>query len=108
MENYQSIIEGKWSKIENVFLSEAETKLSKSTKDEDIVAKTELLKLKKPTITILTNNESVEFIELYNTIKPLLKDGDVYQLISIDVEKGDKLSGILNCRINNNHEQIRF
>jgi hypothetical protein len=108
MENYQSITEGEWLKIEKIVLTETEMELLKSTKEEDKDAKTELLKSKKPIKTILTANESEEFVTLYNNIKPKLKDGDSYQLISIDVVKTNALSGILNCRVNNNHEQIRF
>jgi hypothetical protein len=108
MENYQSITEGEWLKIEKVVLTETEIELLKSTKEEDKDAITELLNSKKPIKTILTANESEEFVTLYNIIKPKLKDGDSYQLISIDVVKTNALSGILNCRVNNNHEQIRF
>lgn len=41
----------------------------------------------------------------YNLVKPTLKDTDVYQLISIDMVDN---KGILNCRVNGEHKQIRF
>jgi hypothetical protein len=109
MENYQSTIEGKWVKINNVETTETEQELLRSTKEEDKVAKAELVEtIKSKRFTTLTATKSKEFVDLYNSIKPALQETDEYQLISIDVCKTDRLSGILNCRINGEHKQIRF
>ncbi|MTK53308.1 hypothetical protein [Paludibacter sp.] len=46
----------------------------------------------------------------YEANKPVLKEKDVYQLIAIDVTIADNTakSGIINCRINDEHQQVRF
>jgi hypothetical protein len=50
-----------------------------------------------------------ELIGLYNNFKPVLEDGSIYQLISMDVsEDSGSYWGILNCRVDNDHRQIRF
>lgn len=50
-----------------------------------------------------------ELVGLYNTVKPELEDGSTYQLISMDVsEDSGSYWGILNCRVNNEHVQVRF
>jgi|LakMenEpi03Aug12_release.lakeMendotaPanAssembly.Ray.scaffolds.fasta_scaffold534628_2 hypothetical protein len=50
-----------------------------------------------------------ELIGLYNNVKPVLEDGSTYQLISMDVsENSGSYWGILNCRCNDQHLQIRF
>jgi hypothetical protein len=109
MENFQSTIENQWVKINKVEITETEQELLKSTKEEDKVAKSELLEtIKLKRFTTLTAIERVEFVNLYNSIKPTLQEADEYQLISIDVSKGNTLLGILNCRINGEHKQIRF
>jgi hypothetical protein len=109
MENFQSTIEGKWVKINSVEITEIEQELLKSTKEEDKVAKLEVIEaIKTKRFTNLTATKSKEFVTLYNIVKPVLKETDEYQLIAIDVCKTDRLSGILNCRINGEHKQIRF
>ena len=109
MENFQSTIEKQWVKVNNVELTETEKTLLKSTNEDDKDAKNELLAtIKSKRFTNLTATKSKEFVDLYDSIKPTLKDTDVYQLISCDISKTDKLSSILNCRINGEHKQIRF
>lgn len=46
----------------------------------------------------------------YDTIKPILSESDVYELIALDLVELDesKYLGILNCRVNGEHKQIRF
>lgn len=45
----------------------------------------------------------------YAEIKPVLAETDTYQLIAMDVTiDGDSVTGILNCRVNEGHRQIRF
>ena len=109
MENFQSTEEKQWVKVNNIEITETEKTLLMSTNEDDKNAKNELLEtIKSIRFTNLTATESEEFVDLYETIKPTLKDTDVYQLISCDILKTDKLSGILNCRINGEHKQIRF
>jgi hypothetical protein len=109
MENFQSTIETQWAKINKVEITEIEQELIKSTKEEDRISKSELLEtIKSKKFTTLNSTEKVEFVDLYNRVKPDLQENDEYQLISIDVNKKDTLSGILNFRINGEHKQIRF
>jgi trehalose/maltose hydrolase-like predicted phosphorylase len=109
MEIFQSTIENKWVKINKIEVTETEQELLRSTNEEDKVAKLELMQtIKSKRYTNLTATKSKEFVDLYNKAKPVLKETDNYQLISMDVSKTDKLSGILNCRINGEHKQVRF
>jgi len=43
---------------------------------------------------------------IYDANKPILKDGDVYQLIGADINEDG--NGIINCRVNGEHQQIRM
>lgn len=104
MENYQSISEGLWIEIITVPLSKKQRELLTSN---DEIAKASLRDF------IKTNGQkgvslkkTKELTEFYETKKPILKDTDTYQLISINVN--ENLNGIINCRINNEHKQIRF
>jgi hypothetical protein len=56
------------------------------------------------------NEEEVQKLnDLYNSLKPSIKDDDTYQFIAMDVtEDSGSFRGILNCRINDEHRQIRF
>jgi transcriptional regulator with GAF, ATPase, and Fis domain len=109
MEIFQSVEEGKWFKINKVELTESEQTLLKSTNENDAIAKTELLEtIKSKRFTSLTATKSKPFIGIYDRVKPTLKESDVYELIAIDISVGQKTSGILNCRINGEHKQIRF
>ena len=109
MENLQSINEGVWYSISTYVLSNPEKELLNSKIVEDEEAKALLIseinsKVKKQ----LTTTKAKEFVLVYNSIKPTLEENDVYELISCDISKTDKLSGVLNCRINGEHKQIRF
>ena len=109
MKQFQSITENEWFKINNLNLTKSENELLKSTNEEDRVAKEELINsINVKRKTALTKTESKIYVNLYNKIKPTLTETDIYQLISCDITLVDKLSGILNCRINGEHKQIRF
>jgi len=111
MKNFQSIIEGTWIKLVQVQLTEAQKELISSTRDEDDEAKRIVLdEVRLQREGLPTPNEETELNECYDSVKPNLKEDDVYQLISINVfEKEDKtLTGILNYRLNGEHKQIRF
>lgn len=50
-----------------------------------------------------------ELNDKYDAIKPVLKEGDEYVFISmVYIKNTDKVTGILNCRLNQIHKQIRF
>jgi hypothetical protein len=110
MKNYQSTTEGTWVELLPVQLTKEQRDLMRSQKEEDTEAKQELSSLIKSqregSVPTKKKNELKGF---YNSIKPELKENDTYQLISINLsEKEDKFVGILNCRVNGEHKQVRF
>jgi hypothetical protein len=107
MKNYNSTTEGTWVEMVPVQLTQEEKDLLRSTKKEDRESQKELRdKIKSEREKKASVKKSKELIAFYNSVKPELKEGDVYQLISIDVSENSK--GVLNCRINGEHKQIRF
>jgi hypothetical protein len=59
----------------------------------------------EPTTVAVDKKDEAELEALYDLHRPDTADGDDYQLISMDVVNG---SGILNCRVNGEHIQVRF
>jgi len=59
--------------------------------------------------TIITVDAETEAAleALYDLHCPDVPEGGTYQLIAMDVV-GGKMSGILNCRVNGEHVQVRF
>jgi hypothetical protein len=110
MKNYQSTTEGIWIEILPVQLTKEQKTLMMSTKEEDREAKKSLIESIKTQREGSVDTEKEDKLKVfYNSVKPELNQEDVYQLISIDIsEKEDKFIGILNCRINGEHKQIRF
>lgn len=109
MKNYKSTIEGTWVEILKVELTEEQKALMSSTNKEDREAKIALAQsIKAQREAQLPEDKAAELVSFYNTIKPVLKETDVYQLISADISEVDAFKGILNCRVNGEHIQIRF
>jgi hypothetical protein len=110
MKNFQSTIEGTWIEILPVELTEEQQILVTSTKEEDKEAQQILIEnIKSQRELSVGKTKSSTLSSFYNGIKPELKEKDTYQLISINLtEKEDKFTGILNCRVNGEHKQIRF
>ena len=109
MKNYQSIIEGTWVEILKVELTEEQKALMLSNNEEDQESKLALMQsIKVQREGAVPENKAAELVSFYNTIKPVLKETDVYQLISADLSETDSFQGILNCRVNREHIQIRF
>jgi hypothetical protein len=107
MKNYNSTTEGTWVELVQVKLTQEEKDLLRSSKEEDRESQKELRdKIKSEREKSVDSEKVTELSDLYNSLKPELKEGDVYQLISIDVS--EKNTGILNCRVNGEHKQIRF
>jgi hypothetical protein len=107
MYNIQSTTEGQWNKVNKIVLTEAQKELLSSS--ENLQAKQELLQeLELAKLTPLSQTESEKYIELYLKHKPVLKVNDEYQLISCNITIYRKTSGIINCRVNGEHKQIRF
>jgi hypothetical protein len=111
MKNFQSTTEGTWIELLQVKLTQEQTTLLSSTNEEDRVAKQELsLLLKSQKENVVSDEKSLTLTNFYNTVKPVLKETDTYELISADLlEKVEGVFiGILNCRVNGEHKQIRF
>jgi hypothetical protein len=109
MINVQSIVEGEWYKVNRIFLTEEQQNLLKSKSDNDIQAKLDLIAEKEPLkYTVLSETENLKYVELYNANKPNLVENDEYEFIACYISGTRKLSGIINCRINGDHKQIRF
>jgi hypothetical protein len=110
MKNYQSTIEGTWIELLPVELTEAQLELIQSTKETDAEAKSELIAGIKESKEGAVSSELTEKLNtVYTSLKPELKEEDVYQLISADFsEKENKFTGIINCRVNGEHKQVRL
>ena len=92
-----------------LFLRYFITYLLKSTDSADAQTKLELLEeLESLRVTLLTEQESEKYNELYLKYKPTISENDVYELISCDISFFRKISAIINCRVNGEHKQIRF
>jgi hypothetical protein len=110
MKNIQSTTEETWIELVPVELTEAEQTLLISTKEEDKVAKEELIAEIKTKKEKALSTEEVEIAtSIYNSFKPSLEETDEYQLISVDMTLlGPVGKGLINCRVNGVHQQIRF
>jgi hypothetical protein len=106
MKNYQLINEGTWVEILKVELTEEQKTILLSGDDKkDLLS---LIKSKREGKVSIEKKNSLS--AFYDSVKPELKEEDVYQLISADFsEKSENVfTGIINCRINGEHKQIRF
>jgi hypothetical protein len=109
MKTYQSTTEETWVELLQVTLTEEQKALLTSTNEEDNEAKLALVNtLKAQREAAVDANKAQELISFYNTVKPELEETDVYQLISVDLTEANPFTGILNCRVNGEHKQIRF
>lgn len=62
-----------------------------------------------PTRIAVSEEKASELSAIYQSNKPLLQDGDSYQFIGANVSQDSEQSwGILNCRVNDEHIQVRF
>jgi hypothetical protein len=111
MKNFQSTTEGTWIELLQVKLTQEQTTLLSSTNEEDIETKNILLQeTKSQKKDVINESKVLSLTNFYNTVKPVLKETDTYELISADLlEKVEGVFiGILNCRVNGEHKQIRF
>jgi hypothetical protein len=109
MKNIVSNIEGTWKEIKKVELTTEQKELLKSQKEEDKASKLVLQNTIKEQKEISVSPENIVIFDaIYNKHKPTLKEDDVYKFIAINISYGEKTHGILNCRINGEHKQIRF
>lgn len=107
MKQYQSTTEGTWVEIKKVELTEEQKTLLMSKEDSDKEAKESLIEtIKSQRTSEVDATKCSELISLYDSKKPELKESDIYELISADVL--ENFTGIINCRVNGEHKQIRF
>lgn len=112
MKYLQSTIENSWKELINI---EPTTEQLAILNNENTDANT--LSLQKTVLDNLksqqeknANAEDIIIAEsIYMTHKPIINIIDKYELISIDITIIDNIAnGIINYRINNEHNQIRF
>lgn len=110
MKNLQSITEGTWIELVPVELTESERTLLMSRNESDREAQTTLMtRIKSEREQPASKTDAKIAQAKYEEIKPTLEEGQTYQLIAMDssISEGN-ISGILNCRVNGEHKQIRF
>jgi len=114
MKQVQSTVETIWKEIVTVELTAEEQVLLHSTSEEDKVTKKALIdRIKAERELELDEAISIATQTIYEANKPTLKETDTYQLIAVDIQLDiidEKYfgKGIINCRINNEHIQVRF
>jgi hypothetical protein len=110
MKNIQSTIEGTWIELIPILLTEEQQTLLNSTNPLDNDTKISLLATIKTQREVTLSTEDTIIAEsIYASIKPTLKEDDTYQLIAADMTLDNGTAkGILNCRVNGEHKQIRF
>jgi len=104
MNKYRAISETEFIKLADVQITEAEYDVFKNGTQEERLALKDDLDLRFSNVTI----EGAELDLLttaYNSYKPELKDGDVYELISFDIAMAggmeDDKMGAYNYKLNN-------
>ena len=110
MKNLQSTIEGTWIEIKPVTLTKEQQTLMMSQEESDTEAKNALMaEIKSQREVSATKADKTLAVAKYAEVKPILKEGNTYELIAMDLVIDElKLSGILNCRVNGEHKQVRF
>jgi hypothetical protein len=101
MKRYISQEEGVWKEILNPTITEEQHLILNG---EDQNSKLELIQSIRSS-SIQDVVDATELITLYNTYKPTLKNTDVYKLIDVNIFDNN---GLINCRVNEEHLQIRF
>lgn len=109
MKNLQSTIEGTWVELKHIQLTEEQKILMVSNKDSDKEAKIALIAKIKAESEVTPDELSLALvIANYNYLKPFILENETYDFISCNMVLTNKISGILNCRVNGEHKQIRF
>jgi hypothetical protein len=102
MKKYKAINESSWVKLIDVTITEGEALMLNTGTEEQIAALEEDIKLRS-TPTNVVGNELADLLAIYNSYKPTLKEGDVYDLISFNVAiSAEKRMGAYNYKLNKN------
>jgi hypothetical protein len=112
MKTLNSTVEGTWIEIKQVEISQEDKNLLESTSETDLEAKKVLIdKIKSERESVALESDVTLAKTTYESKKPTLKSTDTYQLISADfIINNDNTinNGIINCRVNGEHVQIRL
>lgn len=110
MKTLQSTVEGVWYESKPMPISAEQRLLLRSTKPSDATAKSELKELIAQQSKVSPKaDDKTTAVDKYTQVKPTVGPDDVYELISCEVFIADsEVTGILNCRINGDHKQVRF
>lgn len=110
MKKLQLKQQGTWKEIVPVQLTEKERTLMESEKQEDMKAQKELMQEIRSKRENTPSESDIQLAqEKYDEIKPEIEEGQEYQLIAMDCILNDgQLKGILNCRVDGEHIQVRF
>jgi len=107
MKNLKSNTEGVWIEFKPTALTEEQKAIMQSSDTEAKLALSS--ELKEATEKTPDDITLALVIAKYNYIKAEVSVNDTYELIGCNISlNSTKLSGILNCRINGDHKQIRF
>jgi hypothetical protein len=110
MKQLQSVIENYWVELKQVVLTQEEKELLTSTSETDKEVKKVLMERIKAEREVVAEEADLTLVQAaYDSIKPVLKESDTYQLISVNFTiNSGVVNGILNCRVNGEHKQIRL
>lgn len=105
MNRYRAISDTEFLRVVDIeFTEEDIQRLSNATKEEKIAIYNELDA--KFADVAIEGSELAEVETVYNMFKPVLNEGDVYELISFDVALSNGVEGIkmgaYNYKLNNN------
>lgn len=107
MKQLKSTIEEVWIEIKQTPFTNEQIAIFKS---EDTEAKNALeVQIKQQREVTAEENDAAIAKAKYIEIKPIIKDVDSYLFMSMDVTiEPERIRGILNCKVNEEHIQIRF
>lgn len=110
MKNYQSTEEGIWIEVLNPDLTQEFALLQELLAEQQYEAARDVQNaIKVQREGTVPEEKLTDLNVLYQTHKPEIPDGISYQLIAMDISEIDgEFGGILNCRVNGEHKQIRF
>jgi hypothetical protein len=108
MKSIQSTVENIWVEKISIELTDAQleviTSETSSNEDKQVVCDIIRNGSEQP----LSKSETLKVQAIYESNKPVIKETDVYEFISCDMYVGETSTGIINCRVNGEHKQVRF
>lgn len=110
MKNFEKIGDGAWTRNIVPVLTEAQRTLLTSKEEADAIAKAEVNAYIASNMRAEATAEEVTALDAaYEANKPVVKEGNTYSFIHCVISlKDDKATGLINCRVNGEHIQVRF